>query len=294
MSIAVTTPTGNVGRHVLRLVAQAGERPRALMRHPERLPDDARAFVEPVVVDQFDPESVVAATAGVDTLYWVVPPSEFDDPLEGYRRATEALLGAIRENGIRRVVFQSSAGAERRHGVGEIDGLAATEVALDAAGVDVTHLRCGYFFTNLFFDLDSLRDGRIATAFDVSAPMPWVAPEDIAVVAAARLLDGRWSGRRVQAVHGPADLSFRDVAAIVGAAVGRPIEVVQLGDDDVRRELVAAGLPPARIEALVGMTAGIRDGYVPENPRDYLTTTPTPLAAWVAAHLVPTLRREAT
>ena len=102
MTIAVTTPTGNVGRHLVRLLAQAGERPRLLMRHPERLGAGARGFADPVAVDQFDPASVVAATAGVDTVYWVVPPSELDDPLEGYRRSREALLAAIRENGVRR------------------------------------------------------------------------------------------------------------------------------------------------------------------------------------------------
>ncbi|WP_348789790.1 NAD(P)H-binding protein [Leifsonia sp. NPDC080035] len=290
MTIAVTTPTGNVGRHLLRLVVQAGERPRVLVRDPERLDEAARGFVDAVATDQLDTESVVRATAGVEAVHWIVPPSGLDDPLEGYRRATDALLAAVRENGIRRVVFQSSSGAERRHGAGEIDGLAATEVALDDAGVDVTHLRCGYFFSNLLFDLDSLKAGTIATAFDVDAPMPWVAPEDIAAVAAVRLLDRSWSGRHVQAVHGPEDLSFRDVAAIVGDAVGRPIDVVQLGDDDVRATLTAAGMTPAQVEALVGMTAGIRDGYTPENPRDYTTTTPTTLAGWVPANLVPLLR----
>jgi uncharacterized protein YbjT (DUF2867 family) len=94
MTIAVTTPTGNVGRHVLRLLAQAGERPRALMRHPDRLPQDAQPFVDAVAVDQFDAASVERATEGVDSLYWVVPPSELDDPLEGYRSATDALLAA--------------------------------------------------------------------------------------------------------------------------------------------------------------------------------------------------------
>ena len=66
-----------------------------------------------------------------------------------YARATDAVVAAVAENGIARVVFQSSIGAEKRHGAGEIDGLARTEEALDATGADVTHLRCGFFFSNL-------------------------------------------------------------------------------------------------------------------------------------------------
>lgn len=33
------------------------------------------------------------------------------------------------------------------------------------------------------------------------------------------------------------------------------------------------------------MTVGIRDDFTPENPRTYVTTTPTTLDGWAAAHL---------
>ena len=32
------------------------------------------------------------------------------------------------------------------------------------------------------------------------------------------------------------------------------------------------------------MTAGIRDGFTPEQERAYVTTTPTALRGWLAAH----------
>ena len=37
MRIAVTTPTGNVGRHVVAMLVRAGVRPLVLARDPERL-----------------------------------------------------------------------------------------------------------------------------------------------------------------------------------------------------------------------------------------------------------------
>ena len=88
-------------------------------------------------------------------------------------------------------------------GAGEIDGLAQTEVALDAADVTVVHLRCGYFFSNLLLNPGALAEGVIRVTMPLDAPMPWVAPQDIAAVAVARLLSTDWSGREVQAVHGP-------------------------------------------------------------------------------------------
>ncbi len=66
-------------------------------------------------------------------------------------------------NQIPRVVFQSSIGAEMRHGAGFVDGLARIEERLDAArdesGTALLHLRCGYFMTNLLHDLEGQRPG---------------------------------------------------------------------------------------------------------------------------------------
>lgn len=73
MRIAVTTPTGNVGRHVVALLIRAGLRPLVLARDPGRLDPGVRREVDAVAVDQRDPEAVVAATAGVDALFWVDP-----------------------------------------------------------------------------------------------------------------------------------------------------------------------------------------------------------------------------
>jgi hypothetical protein len=62
-----------------------------------------------------------------------------------------------------------------RHGAGFIDGLARIEARLDAAREDsgsaLLHLRCGYFMTNLFFDLDGLRDGRLTIIRPLGEPI---------------------------------------------------------------------------------------------------------------------------
>ncbi len=119
-------------------------------------------------------------------------------------------------------MFLSSIGAEKRSGA--IDGLARTEELLDATGASMLYLRCGFFFSNLLFDLDSLRNGVVRVAAAVDYPQPWVDPRDIGDVAAARLLSGAWSGRHVQAVHGPEDLTLTQVAGILTEALGRRSE----------------------------------------------------------------------
>ncbi len=281
MRIAVTTPHGNVGQYLTRMLVRAGVEPLLLMRNPEHLPEDLRGYVEVAAADSWSPEHVVAATGGVDAIYWVDPTSGGPNPLDDYARATAAVVAAVTRNGIGRVVFQSSVGAEKRHGAGEIDGLAATETALDDLGIDVTHLRCGYFFTNLLLDVEAVRKGVLQTVLPLDAPMAWVAPRDIAEVATGILLNPAWSGRRVQAVHGPQDLTWAMVGDILTAELGRPITVERIGDDAMYNQFIEAGMPPGLATAVLGMSTGMRDGFTPEQPRTPETTTPTQLASWV-------------
>lgn len=291
-TIAVTTPTGHVGSRLVRALIRAGVRPRVLARSPDRVDPNLSAHVDLVAVDQSDRNQMVAATVGADALYWVTPsPFGAPDPLAEYRRFADVVSAAVTTNGIARTVLQSSVGAELRHGAGEIDGLAATEEALDGTGASVLHLRCGYFFTNLELQLDALRSGTVPVLLPLDQPMPWVDPGDIAEVAALRLLNEGWSGSAVQAVHGPQDLSWAQACAIVSAAVGRTITAHRIPDDEMRQLLLASGMTAAAVEAIVGMSTGLRDGFVPEQARCVASTTPTTLGAWAYQVLRPLLAR---
>ncbi len=295
MRIAVTTPTGNVGSHVVRMLCQAGVRPRLLLRNPGRLDAGVRDQAELAVGDQRDAEYVAEATRGVEAVFWVHPDDwSLPDPDADAERTGEGLAAAMRQNRIPRVVFLSSIGAEKRHGAGFVDGLARIEQRLDAAreqtGTALLHLRCGYFMTNLLTDLDGLRAGRLATTRPLDHPMPWVDPRDIATVATLRLLAGGWAGRQVQAVHGPADLTWTEAAAALSTATGMPVTAQQNTDDEQRAALRDAGMGEVAVEGIVGMSIGKREGFTPEQPRTMLTTTPGSLAGWAITHPRPALQ----
>ncbi|HEY5820873.1 MAG TPA: NAD(P)H-binding protein [Propionibacteriaceae bacterium] len=289
MRIAVTTPTGNVGRHVVPMLIRSGLRPTVLVRSPARLDPAVAHEVDAVVVDQGDGDAVVAATRGMDALFWVDPPTMAADPIAEFARVGAIAARAVEENGISRVVFQSSIGAELRHGVGEIDGLARTEEVLEETDAAVLHLRCGYFFTNLLLQLDAVRRGVLQVVVPLDQPLPWVAPRDIAEVAVLRLLSPGWTGRQVQAVHGPEDLTWNEAAAVVAQATGHPLRVERISDEAMRAGLRESGMGPGLVEAVMGMSTGMRDGFVPEQPRTAATTTPTSLASWAYDVLRPQL-----
>ena len=289
MRIAVTTPTGHVGTQIVSMLIRAGVRPTVLLRDPDRLEPGIRELVDPITVDQRDGDAVLDATVGVDALYWVDPPVEVADPIAEYARIGAIAARAITDNSIRKVVFQSSVGAEKRSGAGEIDGLARTEELLDRTTASVLHLRCGFFFTNLLLQLEDVRAGVIPILLPVDQPMAWVAPRDIAEVAVLRLLSDDWSGHQVQAVHGPEDLSWRQAAEIISKAVGREVRVEQIPDEAMRQGLLATGMGEGLADAVIGMSTGLRDGFIPEQPRSPGTTTPTTLGSWCYDVLRPAL-----
>ena len=297
MRVAVTTPTGDVGSHVVPMLCQAGVRPRLLLRNPDRLDAELRDHVELAVGDQRDPDYVVEATRDVEAVFWVHPDDwAAPDPNADAERTGEGLAAAMRQNRIARVVFLSSVGAEMRHGAGFVDGLARIEQRLDAArqetGTALLHLRCGYFMTNLLHDLDGLRAGRLTTIRPLEEPMPWVDPRDIATVATLRLLAEDWMGQQVQAIHGPADLTWTEAAAVLSTATGVSIEAQHITDDEERAALRKAGMSEVAVEGIIGMSVGKRDGFIPEQQRSVLTTTSSSLAGWAITHLRPALARQ--
>jgi hypothetical protein len=76
---------------------------------------------------------------------------------------------------------------------------------------------------------------------------------------------------------------------VVGDVLGRTVTARGVADDDMRATLAGAGMSPARVEAVMGMSTGLREGFVPEQPRTPATTTDTTLGAWAWAELRPAL-----
>jgi hypothetical protein len=59
----------------------------------------------------------------------------------------------------------------------------------------------------------------------------------------------------------------------------------------MRAILAGTGMGAGLVEAVMGMSTGLRDGFVPEQQRDITTTTQTTLASWAYDVLRPLLER---
>ncbi len=294
MKIAITTPTGHVGSAVADFLLDKADEVsvRLLGRRPNHLQELTERGAEMAIGAQDDADYLTRATQDVDALFWVTPPGFGSDNVREFQnRLAKAAATAVRTNQIARVVNLSSLGAYLASGAGPINGLHDVEQRFNDAADNVLHLRPGYFFENLLWQADSIRDrGRISSPVSGSTRFPMIATRDIGWVAAQRLVDWEWSGQIVQELHGPADLSFDGVAATLANVLGRKIEYVKCDPRQMRQVLLDNALSENAADLMLEMYDAVEKGRLrPTQPRSEETTTPTTLQEFARDVLVPTI-----
>lgn len=289
--IVVTTPTGQIGSHVLAELVAAGEPVRAIARDPARIEPGLRERTEVVEGSHADPATIAHALEGAEAIFWCVPPDfRAPDVHDYYLSFTRPLAAALPGSSVRRVVFVSSGGRGRSAGAGVIAVSHAMEELLEATGVALRSLRCGSFMENMLHQVEPLRhQGMFFYPIDGDIASPVCAVRDIAVRAVDLLRDRSWTGQGGSAVHGPADLSMDDMAATMTAALGRPIRYQAVPPPAYKASLVEHGASPAIAQSLVDMWQAIAHGLHAADPRTPESTTPTTFEAWCRDMLKPAL-----
>lgn len=278
MKIAITTPTGKVGRKLVNLLLDDGNHELILLaRSVEKLADETARGAKVMQGNQQDADYVKEATRGVDVLFWVIPPNPRTDNVEGYYREMGKIgTEAIRENNIPRAVLLSSIGAQLGKGVGPVNGFNEVEKMFREATENLVILRPTYFMDNLLMSLENIRTAdNVYLPVDGGAKIPMIATEDIARVA-ADILAGPFTGTRVMPLHGPKDYSFSEVADMIGQAIGKNVAHVKVDPKQTRQALTDMGLSEHMAAMMVELHEAIDEGRLKgEHPRTEQTTTPT-------------------
>jgi uncharacterized protein YbjT (DUF2867 family) len=261
MKIVVTTPTGNIGSKLVPILLDRGAEVTVIARHPEKVKNLASRGVKIVKGEHSDMAVLKDALQGVDSLFFLIPPPYGShDPIGDYGKFGEAAATVASQIPQLHVVFLSSAGANRVHGTGLIEGLYQAEEKLRAATKNITALRANLFMENVLSSIPTiLKDGAIYALVSGSRKLPQVATGDIAAVAADVLL-ARQPGQHIIDVTGPEDISFDQAAQYIGTAVGKPVRNVILSPEQFEQAASQMGFTPEVAREFVTMEQAIDTG----------------------------------
>src|ERR1700723_2272577 len=290
--IAIVGATGHTGRPAAEALVARGEKVRVIGRDAKKLEPFVQQGAEAFVGNVEDVDSMTEAFNGASAVYLVLPEDISQQDLRAHQeRVSDSYAAAITHAHVRFVVNLSSIGAQHSKNTGPIVGLHNQEQKLDrVTGLNVLHVRAAYFMENLFMSIEPLRStGTLPGGLQADAQMPWIATKDIGAYAATRLAARNFSGSSMQELHGQRDISMKEAAPIVGAAIGKPkLGYMQVPFMMLEPALVQAGLPKKTAALVIEMWKGANAGLVvPLEQRSAKNTTPTTLESFVTEVFAP-------
>src|SRR5258705_6103296 len=256
---AITGITGQIGGVIGRILLDAGQPVRAVLRDA----DKGRAWTdrgcEVALATIEDATSLTAAFRETDGVFVLVPPNF--DPQPGFPEARAigaALRSALETAGPARVVYLSTIGAQASQS-NLLTQHTIIEQAIGDLRVPMTFLRPAWFMENCRWDVaPALAQGLIPSFLQpLDKPVPMVATEDIGKLAAV-LLQESWSGHRVVELEGPRRVAPNEIAAAFAKLLGRPVRMEAVPRASWEELFKSQGVknPTPRIQMLDGFNEG--------------------------------------
>ena len=286
--IVVTTPTGRIGRQLVRELVSRGRAVRVISRDPERLDADLREAVEVVTGSHDAPDVLDQALPGADALFVLVPPNPAaPSAREHYLSFATAIAQAARRHRVGHLVGVTSAG----HGWTEPAGVLSAAFAMDAvladSGAAYRALSLPFYMENLIGQLETIRTrGAFALTCDGDQPLATVATRDVAEAAADLLTDLSWTDQENVPLFGPDRLSPHAMAAIIGEELGRPVAYHRLAEEEFAGMLRARGASEQAVTDMVEMFAA-QDGGIYDADWAAARTAVTDFRTWCREVLRP-------
>jgi uncharacterized protein YbjT (DUF2867 family) len=274
--ILVTGATGVVGRHAVRLLVEQGAKVAAVTRDPHAdLPADTQ-LVHP---------SEVATLQGVEAI--LLSP-------RATGAAAAGLLAHARETGTTRVVVLSSLTVPYPAGHARFrQQFQAVENLAQESGLDWTILRCADFAANTLAWAGQIRaTGTVRGAYP-DARTSTIDERDIATVAALALTQPDHTGQ-TYLLTGEQSLSQPEKVAALSAALDRAVSFIEATPDEIRRGMLAAGLPDEVPDRLLGSLADYarEAGPTTDTVRRLLGRPARTYATWAEDHRAAFTRKQ--
>ncbi|HLE37617.1 MAG TPA: NmrA family NAD(P)-binding protein [Candidatus Acidoferrales bacterium] len=287
----ITGATGNTGSGIAEALLARGEKVRVVGRSAEKLERFVQKGAEALSADLGDEAALARAFAGAKAVYVMIPPDSTSEHWrEQQERQSDALAAALQKAGATSAVTLSSVGADKAEKVGPVNGLHALEEKLNRiAGLNVLHLRAGYFMENLLQYVGLIKTmGMLAGTLRSDLPIAMIATRDISAVAADELSKSGFSGKQTRELLGSRDVTMHEAATIIGNAIGRKLSYTQLPAMMVKPAMLQMGLSSQAAGMLLEMMEAMNTGWMKAlEARSARTNTPTTLETFAADVFVP-------
>ena len=287
----ITGATGNTGSGIAEALLARGEKVRVVGRTAEKLERFVQKGAEALSADLGDEAALARAFVGAKAVYVMIPPyPTAEDWREQQERQSDALAAALQKAGATYAVTLSSVGADKAEKVGPVNGLHALEEKLNRiAGLNVLHLRAGYFMENLLQYVGLIKTmGMLAGTLRSDLPIAMIATRDISAVAADELSKRGFSGKQTRELLGSRDVTMHEAATIIGNAIGRKLSYTQLPAMMVKPAMLQMGLSSQAAGMLLEMMESMNTGWMKAlEARSARTNTPTTLETFAADVFVP-------
>lgn len=125
-------------------------------------------------------------------------------------------------------------------------------------------------------------DGMVRSATG-DGKIPFIHPRDIADVSAQALLSEQYRDSSLP-ISGPEALSYAEMVATIGSAIGKPVGIQAISEEGVRDEQLAWGASEAEVEAHLSIYCAIRHGvlsHVADGVDRVLGRRPITFTQWV-------------
>nr|WP_276904770.1 NmrA family NAD(P)-binding protein [Pedobacter kyonggii] len=261
MKITLTGSIGNITKPLAEILVAKGHEVKIISSNADRAEEIKSLGAIPLIGSVSDTKFLKEAFSGADAIYTMVPPNFAAPKFRAYIKSIgENYAVAIKESGVKKVVNLSSVGADLPDGTGPIAGLHDVEnIFASLYGVDVKHLRAGYFYINFLANIDMVKHANIlGSNFGADSKLVLVHPRNIAEVA-AEVLESNFTGKTIQYVASDDESTPADVAKVLGTAIGKPaLPWIEFSDEDAFNGMVGAGLPEEIAKNYVEMGDAIR------------------------------------
>jgi len=289
--------SGHTGHVVATNLLSRGQKVRVVGRNAAHLQPLVAQGAETFIADVTDASALTQAFQQADSAYVMIPPNPAStDPLGYSNRVSDAIASAAKNAGTKNVVTLSSIGADKASGNGPVLGLYHLEQKLNQINAaNVLHLRAGYFMENTLPQANAIRQmGSVATPLRADLKLPMIATRDIGAAATDALLHPSVRGNQTRELLGQRDLTYSDVATIIGQAIAKPgLKYMQAPDDQFRAVLVQMGMSDQFARLLLEMIGSLNSGHMRAlEPRTPQNTTPTSYETFVADSFVPAYQQQ--